>query len=384
MSDFGADLEGFWVSRSNLGLGTFYNHEQPHALVTNVNFQEMATSRSSYDVTVGGSSSYYYHSDGTISISWSYGSIFGQRGGYHHHGIDYGSETGDLIISPANGIVSDAISNADDGNLLIISHTPSMRTIYAHLDSFLVSKGESVTRGQEIAICGGTGGPPEMEPHLHLQVNTGTGWGESTDPRNFWYGGYGTPELYEESKSYPLDPTQLILPIKPIPYNSFTGIIAPDQNFLVLTDTDSLDGVVRIMAGIKSVQGLDESMLSGEYVFTRVFSDGPNAVKSGLLEFEFDGNDSFQYKILQSDENSNFTTIEDNYSIVENEWDNTNLMTDNSGYGAVASDGEIFILSETGVISLGIGIKKSTWRSVAELEGSYVVLTLVKEDVITT
>lgn len=384
VSDFGADSKGFWVSRSNLSLWTFFNSEQPHALVAGVNFQELSTSRDNDEVNIGGNLSYYYHSDGSISISWSYGSIFGPRGGDHHHGIDYECDTGDLIIAPADGVVSDALFEDYDGNLLIISHTSSLRSIYAHLDSFLVSRGDKVKRGQGIALCGGTGGPPEMVPHLHFQVNRGSGWGESTDPRNYWYGGYGTPEVYEESKLYPAELTQLTHPFKPPPYRSFTGIISSDQELLILADTDLLDGVTRIMAGIKRVQGLDESVLTGEYVFTRIFSNGSDVVKSELLDFEFDGNGSLEYSDVQSDENINPSSIYDTYFISENEFDYTNLRTSNSGYGSVASDGNIFILSNKNSLSFGIGIKKSINRAVDELEGSYIVLTFVQDSVIAT
>ena len=50
----------------------------------------------------------------------------------------------------------------------MIDHGQGLLTLYLHLSKFLVNEGETVEKGQQIALSGGTG--RATGPHLHLAV----------------------------------------------------------------------------------------------------------------------------------------------------------------------------------------------------------------------
>lgn len=51
---------------------------------------------------------------------------------------------------------------------MVIDHGQGLLTLYLHLSKFLVKEGDTVEKGQEIALSGGTG--RATGPHLHLAV----------------------------------------------------------------------------------------------------------------------------------------------------------------------------------------------------------------------
>ena len=54
------------------------------------------------------------------------------------------------------------------GNYLIIQHSGTLRTLYAHCQSLLVSAGDIVSAGDVVALVGATG--EATGPHLHFEV----------------------------------------------------------------------------------------------------------------------------------------------------------------------------------------------------------------------
>lgn len=99
-----------------------------------------------------------------------------------HSGIDIAPGYGAPIFAAASGVVVATTFTAWDGNTTIIAHGGSMTTWYAHQDSFGVSVGQRVSRGQVIGQVGSSGFA--TGPHLHFNVVLGqTAW----DPMG-WYG----------------------------------------------------------------------------------------------------------------------------------------------------------------------------------------------------
>lgn len=95
---------------------------------------------------------------------------FNQAG---HEGLDFSTPIGGNIYACADGKVLDIRPN--DGNAyglyVRLQHRVGDReyhTIYAHLSQVLVSKGQSVSGGERIALSGNTG--HSFGPHLHLTL----------------------------------------------------------------------------------------------------------------------------------------------------------------------------------------------------------------------
>ena len=66
------------------------------------------------------------------------------------------------------------------GNYIIIDHGNGIETAYGHCSKLLAEKGESVRRGDKIALVGSTGN--STGPHLHFEIKIN---GEFVDPLNY-------------------------------------------------------------------------------------------------------------------------------------------------------------------------------------------------------
>jgi len=86
-----------------------------------------------------------------------------------HTGIDYGVNVGTNIYSTAHGIVERVdYKQTGYGYQIIIKHKKNYKTRYAHLSKILIAKGDTVFRGQLIALSGNTG--LSTGPHLHYEI----------------------------------------------------------------------------------------------------------------------------------------------------------------------------------------------------------------------
>ncbi len=111
----------------------------------------------------------------TISrrITSDYGDMDGRTS--PHTGIDIGATTpgvwGDPIYAADGGRVIRAEYNWSAGNWIWIDHGNGLYTIYMHCSTFLVSVGDTVNRGDTIALMGSTG--QSTGAHLHFSVRYG-------------------------------------------------------------------------------------------------------------------------------------------------------------------------------------------------------------------
>lgn len=84
-------------------------------------------------------------------------------------GLDFVAPAGTKIFATGNGTVTLLkFSRTGYGNELVINHSFGYSTRYAHLQKFFVREGESVKRGQLIALVGNSG--RSTGPHLHYEV----------------------------------------------------------------------------------------------------------------------------------------------------------------------------------------------------------------------
>jgi murein DD-endopeptidase MepM/ murein hydrolase activator NlpD len=97
-----------------------------------------------------------------------------------HPGLDVSCPEGTPIYAPANGVISFKGYKGGFGNMLAINHGNGIKTRYAHLYKFNVSKGQRVSRGDLIGYVGSTG--RSTAPHLHYEVHKD---GKSVDPMKY-------------------------------------------------------------------------------------------------------------------------------------------------------------------------------------------------------
>lgn len=90
----------------------------------------------------------------------------------YHAGRDISCAVGTPVYAAADGIVININDQADSyGNHIMIAHGNEVYTLYAHCDSLLVSVGQEVRQGEQIAWSGATGNV--TGPHLHFEVREG-------------------------------------------------------------------------------------------------------------------------------------------------------------------------------------------------------------------
>ncbi|HEX2926072.1 MAG TPA: M23 family metallopeptidase [Ruminiclostridium sp.] len=85
-----------------------------------------------------------------------------------HKGVDIDAETGDPIMAAGSGKVIFAGYSSGYGNNIIIDHNNGFTTIYGHSSKLLVKSGDTVKKGQIIALVGSTG--RSTGPHLHFEI----------------------------------------------------------------------------------------------------------------------------------------------------------------------------------------------------------------------
>jgi murein DD-endopeptidase MepM/ murein hydrolase activator NlpD len=85
-----------------------------------------------------------------------------------HSGIKISSPLGTAVRSSNNGIVARAQQIRGYGKLVLIKHDNGVMTIYAHLDSISVKRGDVVSAGQQIGTVGKSGNV--REPQLHFAI----------------------------------------------------------------------------------------------------------------------------------------------------------------------------------------------------------------------
>lgn len=110
-----------------------------------------------------------------------------------HFGMDFSAKRGTPIYATGDGTVSRADSRAAGfGKHVRIDHGFGYVTIYAHMDRYLVVKGDKIKRGDLIGYVGSSG--RSVAPHLHYEIVKD---GVKINPINF-YSGSLSPSEFEE------------------------------------------------------------------------------------------------------------------------------------------------------------------------------------------
>lgn len=126
------------------------------------------------------------HPEGRPVSSGFISSYFGERADpfdgleTFHKGVDFAGTAGSKVIAVAAGVVTWAGERAGFGKLVEINHGDGYVTRYGHNERMLVSVGQTVKRGEPIALMGSTG--RSTGPHVHFEVLRN---GRQVDPLSF-------------------------------------------------------------------------------------------------------------------------------------------------------------------------------------------------------
>lgn len=85
-----------------------------------------------------------------------------------HRGLDIAGAPGIPIYAADDGVVVSAGWASGYGNAILLDHGNGVKTRYGHASKLLVSRGDTVVKGQTIMLEGSTGW--STGPHLHFEV----------------------------------------------------------------------------------------------------------------------------------------------------------------------------------------------------------------------
>lgn len=95
-------------------------------------------------------------------------------------GLDIAGKVGDPVVAASGGVVSYAGAGLRGyGNLVVLRHSASFLSVYAHNSNILVKEKQTVSKGQKIAEMGSS---DAQSPRLHFEIR----WqGKPADPQKF-------------------------------------------------------------------------------------------------------------------------------------------------------------------------------------------------------
>ena len=110
-----------------------------------------------------------------------------------HKGMDFAAPRNTPVYAASNGKIVRADSRSIGyGKHIRIDHGYGFVTLYAHLNSYNVKRGQTVNKGDIIGFVGNTGRSKGL--HLHYEVIKD---GKSVNPVNYFYGNL-TPNEFDE------------------------------------------------------------------------------------------------------------------------------------------------------------------------------------------
>lgn len=105
-------------------------------------------------------------------------SEYGLRNGRPHKGIDLGAKQGTPIYAVLDGTVVYSGVQGAYGNVVVIEHPDFVMTVYGHNEKNMVSVGDVVKQGQQIATVGSTGNAQGSHVHFEYRLK-----GKAINPR---------------------------------------------------------------------------------------------------------------------------------------------------------------------------------------------------------
>lgn len=111
---------------------------------------------------------------------------FGYARGRLHAGVDIGGWTPDEVHAASDGVVKTVKNDTSgaEGRAIYINRPDGWQHVYYHLKSILVKEGQSVKRGEQIAVRGGSGWDSEDGYAIHLHFEVRKPDGTPVNPRD--------------------------------------------------------------------------------------------------------------------------------------------------------------------------------------------------------
>lgn len=128
---------------------------------------------------------------GSGVLSWPLSAItitspYGSRWGKFHYGVDFRAKVGSNVFAMASGTVLGtgdtdiACKGASFGKWVFIKYNNGLSSTYGHLSEIKATVGDTVKKGDIVALSGNTGS--STGPHLHVAVYASTGVNVATVP----------------------------------------------------------------------------------------------------------------------------------------------------------------------------------------------------------
>ena len=102
------------------------------------------------------------------------------KGKEFHYGIDFAAKYKQNLYATASGTVTSAGYVNGYGYTIVIDHGYGYSTRYAHCTKLLFKKGDTVSKGDCIALAGRTGRSTAVHLHYEVIVN-----GKKVDPADY-------------------------------------------------------------------------------------------------------------------------------------------------------------------------------------------------------
>ncbi|MCH5317136.1 MAG: peptidoglycan DD-metalloendopeptidase family protein [Eubacterium sp.] len=135
----------------------------------------------------------YKNSDAVLNMTYPVPGHYKLSAGYpnysngsYHGGIDFPCPEGTKVVAAQSGIVISVKElNTSYGHYIMIYHGTDAKgrkivTLYAHNSEILVSPGDTVAKGQQIAKSGSTGNSTGPHSHFEIRINNAR-----TNPSNY-------------------------------------------------------------------------------------------------------------------------------------------------------------------------------------------------------